>query len=383
MSVLVNLHKALGYQRSLATFARIVGEAYSEQRLLQNAAAQVARITHIRHVKVLRYRSDHGDLLIEAGVGWKPGVVGHVSFGADRHSSPGRSLQTGAPVVCSDIRNDPEFRYADVLREHGIVSVLNVPIFVDGSHWGVLEVDAVEKTEFDEFDVHSLSVFANIIGLWLGQRSAQAAARTAATDTASARNQTHVLLRELQHRVKNNLQIIVSLLALQRKQASGEETRERIASVMDRVLAIGLAHDQLSFRESASMVDMCDYLRALCANIDPRQPQITIEVDVIPALLPLDRAVPVGLVVNELVTNSVKYAFDEDGGVINVIFRIDETIGEAELSVRDNGRGMGTARKGAFGLRLVESLAGQLGGRVSVPEVAKGMMTQLTFPYSV
>jgi hypothetical protein len=117
VAILVDPHKALSYQRALATFTRIVGEADSEQRLLQNATAQISRITHIRHVKVLRYRPDQGDLLIEAGVGWKPGVVGHVSFGADRHSSPGRSLQTGAPVVCEDIRNDPEFRYADVLRD--------------------------------------------------------------------------------------------------------------------------------------------------------------------------------------------------------------------------------------------------------------------------
>ena len=380
---MVDPHKALSYQRSLATFTRIVGEADSEQRLLQNAAAQVARITHIRHVKVLRYRPDKGDLLIEAGVGWKPGVVGHVSFGADRHSAPGRSLQTGSPVMCEDIRNDPEFRYADVLREHGIVSVLNVPIFVDGSHWGVLEVDTIEKTEFEEFDVHSLSVFANIIGLSLAKRLAQAAALQAATDTTSARTQTEILLRELQHRMKNNLQVIVSFLALQRRQSSSEEARERIASVMDRVLAIGLAHDQLSFKDSASTVDMHDYLKALCANIDPQRPQISFEVDVDKAGIPLDRAVPVGLIVNELVTNSVKYAFDEDGGVINLVFRIHESIGEAELSVGDNGRGMGPARKGAFGLRLVESLAGQLGGRLSMPEVQRGTLTKLTFPYSV
>lgn len=380
---MVDSEKALGYQRSLATFTRIVSEAESEQRLLQNAAAQVARITHIRHTKVLRYRPDKGDLLIEAGVGWKPGVVGHVSFGADRHSAPGRSLQTGSPVVCEDIRNEPEFRYADVLREHGIVSVLNVPIFVDGRHWGVLEVDTVEKTIFEEFEIHSLSVFANIIGLSLAKRQSQAAALEAAADTTSARGQTEVLLRELQHRMKNNLQVIVSLLALQRRQASGEEARERFASVMDRVLAIGLAHDQLSFKESASMVNMADYLRALCANIDPRQPQISIEVDAPPASLPLDRAVPVGLIVNELVTNSIKYAFDDDGGIIRVEFRVDEKIGEAQMSVGDSGRGIGPAREGSFGLRLVQSLAGQLGGGVAAPDVPKGTLTVLTFPYSV
>jgi two-component sensor histidine kinase/putative methionine-R-sulfoxide reductase with GAF domain len=379
----VDPQKALGYQRALATFTRIVSEADSEPRLLQNAVAQVARITDIRHVKLLRYRPDQGDLLIEAGVGWKPGVVGHVSFGADRHSSPGRSLQTGAPVACEDIRNDPEFRYADVLREHGIVSVLNVPIFVAGKHWGVLEVDTVEKTVFEEFEIHSLSVFADIIGISLAQRSAQTDTEQAATDVASSRKQTELLLRELQHRMKNNLQVIVSFLALQRRQSSSEEARERIASVMDRVLAIGLAHDQLSFKDSASTVSMQDYLKALCANIDPRRPKISIEVEVDAAGIPLDRAVPIGLIVNELVTNSVKYAFDEEGGVVNVVFRVNETIGEAELSVSDNGRGMGPPREGAFGLRLVDSLVGQLGGRRTTPEVPKGTSAVMSFPYSV
>jgi two-component sensor histidine kinase len=372
---LVDPHKALAYQRALATFTRIASEAESEQRLLQNAAAQVARVTHIRHVKVLRYRPDRGDLLIEAGVGWEPGVVGHVSFGADRHSAPGRSLQTGAPVASEDIRHDPEFRYADVLREHGIISVLNVPIFVDGKHWGVLEVD--------EFDTHSLGVFAGIIGLLLAQRLAQAETLKAATDVTSSHTQTEILLRELQHRMKNNLQVIVSLLTLQLRQSSSQDVRERFASVLDRVLAIGLAHDQLSFKNSASSVDMQDYLKALCANIDPRRPQVRIRADADKAGLPLDRAVPVGLIVNELVTNSVKYAFDEDGGVIEVTFRIDETIGEAQVSVSDNGRGMGPARAGGFGLRLVESLTGQLGGRRTTPEVPRGTRTIVSFPYSV
>ncbi len=196
--------KALAYQRALASFTRIVDEPDSVQRLLQNAVAQVARVTHIKHVKVLRYRPDQGDLLIEAGVGWKPGVVGHVSFGADRHSAPGRSLQTGAPVMSEDIANDPDFRYADVLREHGIVSVLNVPIFVDGTHWGVLEVDTEEKTLFDEYDTHSLSIFANIIGATLAKNDAKLAVVEATGAVTNSKTQTEMLLRELQHRMKNN-----------------------------------------------------------------------------------------------------------------------------------------------------------------------------------
>jgi two-component sensor histidine kinase len=316
-------------------------------------------------------------------VGWKPGVVGHVSFGADRFSAPGRSLQTGAPVAVEDIANDPEFRYAEVLREHRIVSVLNVPVFVDGTHWGVLEVDTVEKITFTEFEVHSLAIFANILGMSLAKDAARNAAAKASSLISDSKSETEIMLRELQHRMKNNLQVIVSFLALQGRESASEEARERIGRVMDRVMAIGLAHDQLSFKKSASSVDMRDYLKALCANIDPHRPNLTIDTEFEPISIPLDRAVPIGLILNELVSNSVKYAFDEEGGVINITFRVNETIGEAELCVRDNGRGMGPARSGSLGLRLVEGLSRQLGGRLITPEVPKGTTTVLTVPYSV
>ena len=282
-----------------------------------------------------------------------------------------------------DIRNDPEFRYADVLREHGIVSVCNTPIFVNGSHWGVLEVDAEEKTAFDEFEVFSLSIFANIIGLSLARHFAEADVVKANFDTSASKSQSEILLRELQHRMKNNLQLIVSFLELQKRQTNNEEARDRIAAVLDRVLAIGLAHDQLTFKISASSVNMQEYLAALCANLDPQRPNIAITVNVEPVGIPLDRAVPIGLIVNELVTNSLKYAFDEGGGTIAVAFRADKLVGEAELTVRDTGRGMKDARPGAFGLRLVEMLAGQLGGTLMHDDASKGTVVTIRVPYSI
>ena len=381
---MVDPDKALGYQQALSTFARIVGEAADTQRLLQNAAAQVARITHIKHVKVLRYRPDQGDLLIEAGVGWHPGVVGHVSFGADRHSSPGRSLQTGAPVVCIDIRNDPEFRYADVLREHGIISVCNVPILVDGKHWGVLEVDTEAKTSFDDFDIHSLSIFADIIGLSLAHRFAQADALQAASDTSVSRTQSEMLMRELQHRMKNNLQVIVSFLALQRRQSTSEEARERIAAVMDRVLAIGLAHDQLSFKDSASAVE---YARLSQSAL--RQ----------------HRSAPSGGFGRGGRGRRQHPARSRRSGRADRE-RTGDELGEVRIrrrgwhhqcrvsGEREHRRGRdvrcattaaawGRRVAGRFGLRLVESLAGQLGGQLTRDDVPKGTMTTLRFPYSL
>ncbi|MFC4172689.1 GAF domain-containing protein [Microvirga sp. GCM10011540] len=99
--------------------------------------AQVSRVTHIRHVKVMRYHPDHGDLLLVAGVGWKPSVAGNTTFPLDSASVAGRTMQTSAPVPVEDLPNDPEFQFHLSWREHSVVSALNVPIRIDGRTWGV------------------------------------------------------------------------------------------------------------------------------------------------------------------------------------------------------------------------------------------------------
>jgi two-component sensor histidine kinase len=153
---------------------------------------------------------------------------------------------------------------------------------------------------------------------------------------------------------------------------------------MDRVHAIALAHDQLALRGNAGEVDLGDYLRALCANIDPQREGVAIEVDVSRGLLlPLDRAVPAGLIVNELVTNSLKYACDEAGGVIRVAFTADTDQGEAYLTVEDSGRGMESPRASGLGLALVAAFAQQLGGTADREEVEKGTRTRVSFPLPI
>jgi two-component sensor histidine kinase/putative methionine-R-sulfoxide reductase with GAF domain len=375
--------RAIAYQQALAAFTRLVGEAATVERLMHTTVAQVSRVTDIRHVKIMRYRPESGDLLLEAGVGWKPGVVGNATLGGDHRSPPGRSIQTAAPVSIEDLPNDPEWRYSDLLREHGVVSVLNVPIMLDGLTWGVLEVDTQQRTRFDEIDTTALTIFANIFGMALARCLAGDQAIEAAAETSRRDARADVLLRELQHRVKNNFQVIIGFLTLQRRLASTDDARERISSVMERVFAIALAHDQLAMQQGGgSSVDFADYLRALCANIDPARPGVAIEVKSEEAVLPLDRVVPAGLVVNELVTNSIKYAFGEAGGTIRVSFAVDAKIGEACLTVEDDGRGKPAGAKRGLGLSLVENFARQLGGRVEHADAAKGTRTILRFPFA-
>ena len=156
----------LEYQRALAAFSRVSGESMDPNRLMQHATAQVSALTHIGRVKVMRYRPDQGDLLVEAGVGWKLGVIGRATLGIDHASPPGRAIQTGMAVAIHDLPNDPEFRVSGLLAEHEIVSVINVPILIDGQTWGVLEADASTPRCFDEVDVPGRPALRNRITLW-------------------------------------------------------------------------------------------------------------------------------------------------------------------------------------------------------------------------
>src|SRR4051794_31861969 len=234
--------------RILLDFGRIALEDLELQPLLQRATAQVARGTGIRHTKILRYRPDQGDLLAQAGVGWKPGVIGKARFPVDVTSPPGRSVQTGQPVVIEDLRDNPEFRTSKVLADHGIVAVANMPINFDSKVWGVLEVDSDRPGQFREADLKFLLAMAHLLSGALQRLEAKARAAAAAAEAANKSARHAMLLREMQHRAKNNLQLIVSMLTRERRMLEGvsAELAQRFDRVMDRVAAVSIAHDRLS-----------------------------------------------------------------------------------------------------------------------------------------
>ena len=368
------------YGEILTDFGRMAPEASDVDRLLQLACVQAARGIGIGHSKVLRYRPESGDLLIVAGVGWKPGVVGDTSLGADVASPPGRALQTRQTVAQDDAPDDPEFRYAPVLREHGIVSLLNAPIVIDGAVWGVLEVDSETSRHFGADDTWFLSALANVLGLALHGRMSLQRASEAEASTALALAQERTLLDELRHRSKNDLQLILSMLILQKRKQTDEQARRGFDHLMNRVAAIGMAHDQLAPNKGASKVELADYLQTLCGNLGKSREDVQVETRLTRTEMPHERAVPLGLIVNELVTNALKYAFpDGRAGRIHVGFETTSG-GEGRLRVRDDGVGMGPPRPGSSGTELVKRLVHQIGGHLEREEVEPGTGFLISFP---
>lgn len=379
----VELAKLRRHVRILVDLGRIAGTAILLDRFLDQACVQVARAVEVDHVKVLRYRRGTADLFMEAGMGWKEGVVRSATFPSDLRSPPGRSYQTAEPAIIADVpaaEAGGDYLISDVLKEHGIVSIANVPILIDGAAWGVLEVDSSTKCDFSEDTLDFMTAAGAVIGLIVqrrgpGQHEADAAAAIAAEVQAR-----EVLLREMQHRVKNNFQLILASIAMQKRRFDNAEVGRVLDHVANRINAISLAHDQLSPRHDVNAVGLAGYLRTLCASIEAQSENVAIEVDADEIELAIDRAVPLGLIVNEAATNSVKHAFGAEGGRISVKLASGVGYGEARLTVADNGRGIMNPRPDGSGQRLIEALARQIGGKIEQESSDRGTITLVTFP---
>lgn len=204
------------------------------------------------------------------------------------------------------------------------------------------------------------------------------ALRTAWERAAAAEKAKDLLLKELGHRTRNNLMMVASLLSMQARTKTNIETRQALEKAVARVHAIASAHEHFQPIEHKGRVEMRSYLEELCSHLadalrDIRP--IAVNVDAAQVYLPADQAIPLGLIVNELVTNSLKHAFSDAGpGRIEVVLKHDA---EMTLLVKDNGVGCPTVKTNRVGTRLVHLLAEQLGGRVEWQQPGVGCQVKL------
>ncbi len=368
------------HHRVLIDLARYAAEAPNVQRFMDDAVIRVSAALEIDHVKIMRYRPEHADLVIEAGVGWNAGSLKAVSFATDMASPPGRTFQTGQPVMIADLSDAPGFRMSHALREHGIVSLLNVPVFFDTACWGVLEVDSTVLRGFSEDTVTLLTAVAALVTLVIRRTGQQQESATTADVLAQEVQKREVLLREMQHRVKNNFQTILAMLSLQAGNMPTLRGRSILEKFGDAIKAMSLAHDQLSPSQQGFPVNLAPYLKALASSIGLTVSKIAIEVKADDVSVPVEQAIPIGLITNELVTNGIKHAFDERGGTIQVELMAAVRPGLAKLLVRDNGKGMKKPDPEGSGLKLIQALAGQIRGTIEQETSDAGTLTSLTFP---
>jgi two-component sensor histidine kinase len=345
------LRRSLKRQAAIARFGSRALVAIDLDALLQQAVEEVALAVNAEYVKILEYCPGSKELLIRAGVGWKDGIVGHATLAVHMRSPAGRSYLTNEPTRISDIQQSEEFDRTDIIADHGIISLVNVPIAWDSHIFGVLEIDSRTFTDFLDETIHFLQGFAHLLA--------------AAIQRKQQEEEREVLFHELQHRIKNSLQMILTLLKLEQRKGDPNG----FDRVNEAVRAISLAYDQLQGSQEIKQVKLEEYLGKLCSQIIPSligSRPVQVESDIEPVGLDFDKAVILGLIVNELVTNSVKHAFGEDDGIIKVAFHVKK--GEGVLAVEDDGQGIFTGDQARLGMgsQLLPAMARQLGGALEL-----------------
>ncbi|MFZ4604830.1 MAG: sensor histidine kinase [Caulobacter sp.] len=203
-------------------------------------------------------------------------------------------------------------------------------------------------------------------------------------DLARALKQTSALLHEVDHRVKNNLQLITSLLQLQARRSLDPAVRKALTGAQDRVSAVATVHRRLFRGEDVDRFDVAAFVEDLVADVigGSGRRDVRTRLSLEPVDLPAARATPLALLINELLVNAIHHAFpDGRAGLITVAVR-REGDGFA-VEIADNGVGSGTpAAAPGFGGTIVSLLCGQLGARCETTDAQPGVRTVIRFPAS-
>src|SRR6201993_2460036 len=246
-------------QELLAELGVLALQRTSFTDLLNHTARMTAEGLDAEYCKIMEYIPADKRLLVRAGVGWGEGVVGNATVGADLDSPAGYALHTGKPVISNHLENEERFRTPELLVEHGIRRAMNVILQGDGLPFGVLEVDSRSEGEFSEHDITFLQGAANILGMAIEQQQYQ-------RKLQAALDRHQVLLKEVNHRVKNSLQVVSAMLRLQANAVGNEDLSEHLNEAASRVNTAARAYERLAYNADYENINLTEYLREIIGD---------------------------------------------------------------------------------------------------------------------
>jgi PAS domain S-box-containing protein len=243
---------------------------------------------------------------------------------------------------------------------------LTVPALLGRSLVGQIALSNSDKP-YTERDLETIKRLAELYAIALRQKQSE-------EQIKSSLGEKEVLLREVHHRVKNNLQVISSLLSLQSSSNKDLQQNGVFKESQDRIKAMAFVHEKLYQSKTLDGIDFHGYLKTLTTNLvhsySTDSKRFKIKMDIENVSMKVDTAIPSGLIINELITNSMKHAFTENGGgEIRIDFH-KEKDGKYILSISDNGVGLpenfDMEDSESLGLNLVKMLVEQLEGTISI-----------------
>jgi two-component sensor histidine kinase len=346
--------------------------------LLNEAVRLSAEGLEAELCKILEFIPTENRLLMRAGVGWDEGLVGVASVGADLASPSGYALRTAKPVISNQLENEERFRTPDLLRAHGVHRAINVILQGDGAPYGVLEVDSRSEGDFSEHDIAFLQGAANIIGMAIERQRYE-------NKLKAALEHQQVLLKEINHRVKNSLQLVVSMLNLRATAQDDPSVTQILAEASSRVSAIARAHERLYKSSDVSKIELSSYLSEVCLDLSEVASSCDVAFEASePVFMTTDRAIRLALLVTELVTNAAKHAYP-NGARGNVWVRLSrKDAGAAMISVRDGGAGLpedfDMRKSTGLGMRLVAAMAEAMSAKLRTQSLHPGAEFAIEIP---
>ena len=347
--------------------ARLGERALTEsdlQTLFDEIVSTLAEILDVEFVKILELVPGDAELLLRAGVGWRPGAIGTAHESTGRHSQAGYALASGGPVIVTDLKTETRFEGPALLKDHGVNCGVTVPIAGrDGRAYGVLGVHTARRRKFGEHHVSFLVATANVIAGAIQRRQA---------------DQRHeLMIRELRHRSGN---LFAQLLALFSQTARNSRSVADLTTKYEaRVLALANAH-RLITEGGWQSTSLQELLRVLLA---PYIDRVTLSGPDV--FLEPDPSFALSSAVHELATNASKYgSLSGEGGRLELSWTVNRAAQGLRLELNWKERGGPPPRRGrrvGFGSRLIGMvIERQLNGEVHRAFTPEGMDARLIVP---
>lgn len=386
-------------QEVLLELSELANRSINAEDLQLKVATRIGQQLGVARCVFLEIDAERGLVRIQNGFHGALPPPARTTLRLRRFSVEARAhMASGRTVIVHNAETDLRTadRFASVYRPLGMISYIGVPLFRDQTWRGTLMVTHSAPHHWREGEISLIHTVAEKTWLWIEHlRSGELRAQNEGLERLVEERTRHlnaairereVLLKEVHHRVKNNLQVISSLLGLQALHITDPQARSEFEESRARVYAIALVHEHLYQTQDLANVAFDGYVRTLTTNLlaayDGSARGITVVIEPGGASLPVTTAIPCALIISELVTNALKHAFTgRSSGVVTVSMKLDPD-GVGTLTVSDDGVGMPAdldpRAHHSLGLELVFAFAEQLQAQVSIRR-EPGMSFQFVF----
>jgi two-component sensor histidine kinase len=343
-----DLHDRMQRQiQEMATLAQVsravIAPLYLDE-MLSVVVEMAAAIMQARASALMLYDKDRDELVMRATHGLTRAHITQAPL-AVHNSLTGRAVMSGHPVAVRDLRADPLYRNRELAEQEGLLSFLAVPLTVRDKTIGVFNCYMGSVHDFGQREIELFTTLANQTAL--------------AIENANLAMNA-MLVREMHHRIKNNLQTVAMLLRLQLQGGGEISAREALQQTVNRIMSIAAVHDALS-QEGFRLIDVTTLIRQtahiVTQNMLKPGQDVRVQIEGGSVRMPSQPATTIAIVTNELIQNALEHGFaGRSEGCVRVDLR--EEPERISLTVRDDGTGLppGFDRSRSLGLQIVEGL---------------------------